>query len=99
MGIYIKIIKYKQDNSTLYYSVLTDTNIPLYYIVLDAERKIISFYINNDFNKELAIFDVNKKQFTYYDPKFESLINMRVISRATESIEKNYFPDDISWCS
>lgn len=97
MGIYIKILKYKESNPNIYYSALLN-NI-LYYIKLNTDKKIISFYTNNDFNEEFAIFDVNKKQFTYYDPKFESVINMRVVLRATEAIEKNYFPDDISWCS
>lgn len=49
MGIYLKIIKYKQDNSTFYYSVLTDTNITLYYIAIDAETQNISFYTNKKF--------------------------------------------------
>ncbi len=97
MGIYIKIIKYKEANPNIYYSALLN-NI-LYYIELNNDKKIIAFYNDNEFCEEFAIFDVNKKQFTYYDPKFESLINMRVISRATEAIEKNYFPNDISWCS
>lgn len=100
MAIFIKITFKSKVNNMYYYEVNTDEFSGAHCLVsINPDLHQITFFDSFDLNKILKKIDLTNEEESIEVPSIHPGISGRVISKIIGALEKNEFPEDISWCS
>lgn len=100
MGKLIKIEKDSVLDSLHYYLVTTeDFKAGSLFIGIDAQNKLISFYIDKNFEKPLKVVNLNNPHEKISIPEIDPRLMWPAIGQAKKAIENNSFPKRIDYCA
>jgi len=101
MGIYIKIEKIFEEDSTAYYKIITQAfGGAEFYMGIDKVNRIVKLYLTNDFTKPTRIIncdDINERVGKL--PGVDPSIIGRVLMRASKTLDLEKFPEFLDYTS
>lgn len=100
MGRYIEIKKIKQQSNVYYYSVVSPdySAIPMFFIGIDADKKVIHFYKDIEKKDEKDSIDITTSHYTLplWLPHF---LFYATVAKAKLALENNSYTEYISFQS
>ena len=100
MGKWTKIQKIKEFNSIHYYHVSSpDFDDSEFYFTVNTKLKTLKAYINKDSRETILTYDFMTDQKTYFNNEYKNIkrIFPYVLLQVSKALEKNNFPQDISY--
>lgn len=100
MGVYIKIEKILDKEKIYYYRVSkNDWGDQEFYISINPAQKLIAFYSSANFVNPIKTIDFTNPNSSVEISSIRPEIVWRVLVQAYKAMEKNEFPQYLSWQS
>jgi hypothetical protein len=100
MAIYIEIKKISEKNFIHYYKISTSMfKTPDFYLAIEPLKNRALFYLSTSFVDPIKIVEFSHENSDLEVPGFEQAVTGRVLLQVYRAMQKNEFPEYLSWCS
>ena len=89
------INKLKKNGSFIYYHVEDCLNKKIFYLGIDAQKKLVLYFDTDDFNKQVGEIDLTSNEAPSDIPGISSNIVLMLSAKILKAIKENNFPDNL----